>query len=106
MLTDRKCSLNRGDLRSIVEWAIASAFSDGDFVQIHRDFYWRPDDFHSVFDMDQPTTMDCVGSVCDEIEFLKKSIIEGDKFDVVDIVLERVAFIFLALAVQSKDGLG
>lgn len=96
-------TLNRNDLGRLIEWTMAKAFEGAaTTIEIPYDFYWCPDQPEDLFELDAPPTLTAVGSIADELDLLGKSVIEGDGFDIADIVAERLAFLLLAVAAALK----
>ena len=90
-------SIKTAELRTLVDWIVSEAEARwGDDLPLDQDFYKAPS-FGSVFrDEDQPQSLG-YGSLADEIEFSRTSVLAGGG-DLLDIVAERVGYLLLAVA--------
>ena len=90
-------NIKTAELRTLVDWIVSEAEARwGDELRLDQDFYKAPS-LGSVFrDEEQPQPL-CYGSLADEIEFSRTSVLAGSD-DLLDIVAERVGYVLLAVA--------
>lgn len=75
----------------------------GNEVSVDVDLYWRPEQISDFFKVDRELRAPAVGSLCDEMEFMRKSVLV-DEDDLLDEVLLRYGFMLLAVAAKIEDG--
>jgi hypothetical protein len=96
-------NLTDKELRSLLDWAYASIkrhFQDN--IPVEYDFYWRAGDAVDYFCVSAPPTLgDDVGSLRDELDLLRKSVLNNQE-DIPEIVLERIAFLMLAISASMS----
>jgi hypothetical protein len=95
-------NIKKQELQKLLDWALTEVFETDEFY-LPNDWYWKPLDVNAFFDMSTPLVSEGVGSLEDEIDLLRKSIIEGDGYDCTDLVLERLAFIFVAMSASVAN---
>ena len=91
--------LTDNELRVLLDWAYTSIINHfGRGVSVPYDFYWRAGDPVEYFDVSSPPDVEeFVGSLKDELDLLRQSVL-NDEIDIPELVLERVAFLLLAIS--------
>jgi hypothetical protein len=96
--------IERSELELLITWALDSLFENqASQIDTEIDFYWRPDETSELFGSDPPRQLESVGSIKDELELMRSSVVNGDGIDIPDIVLERLGYLFLALSKEALD---
>lgn len=85
------------ELRMLLDWIASEAETRwGGELPLDQDFYRAPS-LGSVFREEEEAQPICYGSLADELEFHRASVLAG-KDDLLDVVAERLGYVLIAIA--------